>query len=61
MNLRRVWRVGVGGYTFDEVHPTVCQCNTSSGGCKCGNFEEDKRKEIERRQKLAATESQEQS
>jgi len=61
MKLRRVWRVGVGGYTFDEVHPTVCQCNLTSGPCKCGNFEEDKRVEIERRKALAVAETQEQS
>lgn len=61
MKLRRIWRVSAGGYTFDGINATVCQCNTSNGGCKCGNFEADKQKELERRKALEAAERQEQS
>jgi len=59
MRLRRIWRVSAGGYTFDGVNPTKCQCNTSAGGCKCGNFEADKQKELERLKGLEAAKRQE--
>lgn len=53
MRLRRVWNYTLGGYTYDGVTLTKCQCNTSGGGCKCGHFEEDKAKELARRESLA--------
>lgn len=49
------------GYTYDGVNPTECQCITSAGGCKCGKFESDRQKELERRKALEAAERQEQS
>jgi len=46
--LRRKWTHV--GYSYDGINPTKCQCNMSTGsGCKCGQFELDKKREIVRR------------
>lgn len=36
MVVRRTWDKKLGGYTYDGVTLTPCQCNLSAGKCKCG-------------------------